>query len=452
MSLGSLDLDHTAEAFRTQYDGGKLDGFVEGVSTQGSRWETLRWPITTIATCRTTGTFADEYVLFDKFFSFLELRQHPQPHVPGHWQPRRHRRGRSRSPGWVGRHPDHLRPAAGGRHQLEVLRGELRPHDHLPVSSLDQRCRPRRPGDLGTAAQLRAVHRHPELSSKIVNLDQYYEDAASGNLPAVAFIAPSGDSEHPTGQHSGRADSRAHAVDAADARSTVELVGLPLVLRRLGRLVRPRQAAASGPVRLRVQGAGIAGQPLCQTRLRRFDHTSTSPRALKFIETNWKVEPSPTATARRTRSWTRSTSTAPAPAARIPRHATATHNRRATALVRGLRVLFHRGFAGDAAGSSSRCLIAAAGLVRLLHLLPRGQRMGSGSRPHLRRRSWMSVGWRPPSRPEVHDESARIAVIALAVWAVVGLWPASASARSVGRVAMAGTLGAADRAAALPAW
>jgi hypothetical protein len=34
----------------------------------------------------------------------------------------------------------------------------------------------------------------------------------------------------------------------------------------------------------------------------------------------------------------------------------------------------------------------------------------------------------------------RIAVIALAFWAVVGLWPASASARSVGRVAMAGTL------------
>jgi phospholipase C len=40
---------------------------------------------------------------------------------------------------------------------------------------------------------------NPELSSKIVDLDQYYDDAATGNLPSVAFIAPSGDSEHPPG-------------------------------------------------------------------------------------------------------------------------------------------------------------------------------------------------------------------------------------------------------------
>ena len=39
----------------------------------------------------------------------------------------------------------------------------------------------------------------PELNSRIVDLDQYYEDAATGNLPAVAYIAPSGNSEHPPG-------------------------------------------------------------------------------------------------------------------------------------------------------------------------------------------------------------------------------------------------------------
>jgi phospholipase C len=39
----------------------------------------------------------------------------------------------------------------------------------------------------------------PELNKHIVDLDQYYEDAANGTLPAVSYIAPSGNSEHPPG-------------------------------------------------------------------------------------------------------------------------------------------------------------------------------------------------------------------------------------------------------------
>jgi phospholipase C len=39
----------------------------------------------------------------------------------------------------------------------------------------------------------------PRLFGKIVDLDQYYDDAARGQLPAVSFIAPAGDSEHPPG-------------------------------------------------------------------------------------------------------------------------------------------------------------------------------------------------------------------------------------------------------------
>jgi phospholipase C len=37
----------------------------------------------------------------------------------------------------------------------------------------------------------------PELSSHIVPLDQYFDDLHSGDLPAVAYIVPSGASEHP---------------------------------------------------------------------------------------------------------------------------------------------------------------------------------------------------------------------------------------------------------------
>jgi phospholipase C len=37
----------------------------------------------------------------------------------------------------------------------------------------------------------------PKLSSHIVNIDQYFEDLQKGTLPAVAYIVPSGPSEHP---------------------------------------------------------------------------------------------------------------------------------------------------------------------------------------------------------------------------------------------------------------
>jgi phospholipase C len=37
----------------------------------------------------------------------------------------------------------------------------------------------------------------PKLSSHIVDLDEYYTDLAKGTLPAVAYIVPSGASEHP---------------------------------------------------------------------------------------------------------------------------------------------------------------------------------------------------------------------------------------------------------------
>jgi phospholipase C len=37
----------------------------------------------------------------------------------------------------------------------------------------------------------------PELNSHIVNLDEYYDDLSDGTLPNVAFMVPSGPSEHP---------------------------------------------------------------------------------------------------------------------------------------------------------------------------------------------------------------------------------------------------------------
>ena len=42
--------------------------------------------------------------------------------------------------------------------------------------------------------------RDPRLLRHVVDLDQYYEDLERGRLPAVAYIAPAGASEHPPGR------------------------------------------------------------------------------------------------------------------------------------------------------------------------------------------------------------------------------------------------------------
>ena len=40
---------------------------------------------------------------------------------------------------------------------------------------------------------------NPEMASRIVDVSQYHKDLAAGTLPAVAYIVPSGQSEHPPG-------------------------------------------------------------------------------------------------------------------------------------------------------------------------------------------------------------------------------------------------------------
>jgi phospholipase C len=196
--LGSLDLDHTAEAFRIQYDGGKLDGFVEGVSTQGKDGK-LAMAYYDDRDLPYYWNVADEYVLFDKFFSSSNsgsIRNHMY-RVTG-------------SPGATGA-AESIPPDGWGdiptifdRLQAAGISWKFYVENYDPTITYRSRASTK---DVDRGAQaiwvpLLSYARYidtPELSSKIVNLDQYYEDAASGNLPAVAFIAPSGDSEHPPG-------------------------------------------------------------------------------------------------------------------------------------------------------------------------------------------------------------------------------------------------------------
>ncbi|MCW3842514.1 alkaline phosphatase family protein [Micromonospora yasonensis] len=196
--LGSLDLDHSAEAFRVQYHDGRMDGFVEGVSTQGKNGK-LAMAYYDDRDLPYYWNIADEYVLFDRFFSSANsgsIRNHMYRVTgsPGATGP-----AESIPPGGWGDIPtifDRLE-AAGISWKFYV-------ENYDPTITYRSRTSEE---DVDRGAQviwvpLLAYARYvddPRLFGKIVDLDQYYEDAAKGQLPAVSFIAPAGDSEHPPG-------------------------------------------------------------------------------------------------------------------------------------------------------------------------------------------------------------------------------------------------------------
>jgi len=196
--LGSLDLDHTAEAFRTQYNGGKMDGFVEGVSTQDKNGR-LAMAYYDDRDLPYYWNVADEYVLFDRFFSSSNsgsIRNHMFRVTAGPGAT-----GKAESipaDGW-GEIPtifDRLEAAGiSWKFYVENYDPKITFRTRATTADVDRGAQVIWVPLLGYARYVD----NPKLSAKIVNLNDYYQDAADGNLPAVAFIAPSGDSEHPPG-------------------------------------------------------------------------------------------------------------------------------------------------------------------------------------------------------------------------------------------------------------
>ena len=87
-----LDLAHTRPTSpRSSIDGGKMDGFVERLHAARHQRRRSRWGTTTTATCPYYWNLADNYVLFDRFFTSAPRRQRLEPHVLGH--------GHARQPG-----------------------------------------------------------------------------------------------------------------------------------------------------------------------------------------------------------------------------------------------------------------------------------------------------------------------------------------------------------------
>jgi phospholipase C len=191
------DLGHTQNVFRAQLNGGANDGFIEAFADEGD------------PTKQAMGYYddrdlpyywnvADNYVLFDRFFTSAGGGS-----VWNHMY-------------WVTGRPGN--PAgdsipAEGFGDLPTIFDRL---EEAGVSwkfyvqnydpSITYRTY-RTVDDANKGAQvvwapLLAYARYlddPELFDKIVPLEQYYTDLAEGTLPSVAYMVPSGASEHPPG-------------------------------------------------------------------------------------------------------------------------------------------------------------------------------------------------------------------------------------------------------------
>ncbi|MCX2728252.1 alkaline phosphatase family protein [Thermomicrobium sp. 4228-Ro] len=197
--IGSLpieDLDHSSITFRRQHNGGRMDGFIWALR--------LRNQDGRIAMGYYDGrdlpyywNLASEYVLFDRFFS--------SAHGGSVWNHMY----------WIAGVPGSDKnsiPADGFPNDIVTIFDRLEEagitwkfyiQNYDP--SITYRTRTEIAGP--RAAQvvwcpLLAMPRYlddPDLFRHIVPLDEYFTDLQNGTLPEVAYIVPSGASEHPPG-------------------------------------------------------------------------------------------------------------------------------------------------------------------------------------------------------------------------------------------------------------
>jgi phospholipase C len=187
------DISHSASTFRDQYNNGKMDGFVSALiaRNQDGKLAMGYYDDTDIPYY---WNLADNYVLFDQFFSSA---------TDGSFSNHMY---------WVAAVP----PIAPKGVQLsDVLANTPTIFDELQaagvswkfyVQNYDPTITYRNIGASGNRASqviwvpLLNFDRfidNPTFSSHIVDLSQYYVDLQNGNLPAVSYIVPSGASEHP---------------------------------------------------------------------------------------------------------------------------------------------------------------------------------------------------------------------------------------------------------------
>jgi phospholipase C len=198
----ALNLDHSSATFQTQYNNGRMDGFISALD-QRNQDGRIAMGYYDESDLPYYWSIAREYVLFDRFFSSV-------------------------SGGSLLNHLFWIAGASGGNKE-GVTGGAI---NDLPTifdrleergiswkfyvqnydPKLTYRTASRYVGSRASQVVWAPVLKldrfvdDPRLFSHIVDLDEYFVDLEDGTLPAVACIVPSGSSEHPprrvaAGQH-----------------------------------------------------------------------------------------------------------------------------------------------------------------------------------------------------------------------------------------------------------
>lgn len=185
------DPDHSDRAGRTQFNDGKMNGFIYALD-QRNQDGRMAMGYYDDRDLPYYWNLADEYVLFDRFFSsamggstvnhfYLVGAQPPSTQVRGQ--------------------PVNDVTTIFDRLEEAGISWKFYVQNYEP--NLTYRTVNQYPGNRGSQiiwAPLLTMDRfidNPELNSHIVDIDQYYKDVENNTLPAVAFMVPSGPSEHP---------------------------------------------------------------------------------------------------------------------------------------------------------------------------------------------------------------------------------------------------------------
>ncbi len=188
------NLDHSRQTFRLQYNEGRMNGFIHALNirNQDGRlavgyYDDQELPF--------YWNLADEYVLFDRFFSSAAAGSFMN-HV--YWVTASPGRGRDKAtPEGLGDLPTifdrleeqgiswkfYIQKYDPNLTYRSLVVGAPRPPqiEWVPLLSIDR------------------FIDDPQLNRRITDLDEYYEDLRAGELPAVTFVKAIGSSEHPPG-------------------------------------------------------------------------------------------------------------------------------------------------------------------------------------------------------------------------------------------------------------
>jgi phospholipase C len=186
----SVDLPHTRQVHRLQYNRGRMDGFLDALRKEGLGPDPAVMGYYDERDLPFYRNVADRYVLFDRFFQSAAAGT-----LPNHmfWLT-----------GTVGI-PNRGDIPAQGFGDLPTIFDRLEARGiswKFYIEDYDPRInfRTAKASPQPRWAPLLGYARYiddPKLNRHIVDLDEYYVDLQRGTLPAVAYIAPHGESEHP---------------------------------------------------------------------------------------------------------------------------------------------------------------------------------------------------------------------------------------------------------------